>query len=221
MNLKTEFKKLFYSNLTESELKKEMGLTTTEYRELYAWVKESDNLPKSYRRKPSRYSSYNQYSFYICRHDLITDEYIIIAYRLDEESALNELSNIISMDTEEYIVEQATDENLKKLIKHEYYDNHKNWESIMDCLQLPYHKFYYLLNEIKNEVNDNTNSNRVNRFIYRHNPSKRFIIKKIINGHPSYFGSYKNFDDAIKVRDFLESVNWNDDAYRKYISKIK
>ena len=219
MNLKIEFKKLFYSNLTESEIKQELGLTTMEYRDLYAWVKTSDNLPKNYRRRPTRYGSYNQYSFYLCRHNLLDDEYFIISYSRSKEDAEKELHKIPYNKDYEYLVEQATDENLKRIIEHEYYVKNHNWEYLLWSLQLPYHKFYELLNCLKDEYNDNANSNRVNRFIYKHKPSRTFVVKKIIHGHPRYFGSYKELEEAIRVRDYMESVDWDTDAYQKHIIK--
>lgn len=219
MNLKIEFRKLFYSNLTESEIKAELGLTTMEYRDLYKWVKETDDLPKGYRRRPSRYSSYNQYSYYICKYDKIMDEYTILSYCRSQEDAEKELREIVFNEDYEYFIEQATDKNLKRLIEHEYYVNNHNWEYMMLAFKLPYHKFYGLLNSLKVEYNDNTNTNRANRFIYNHKPSKSFVIKKIVHGHPCYYGSYKDLNEAIRVRDYLETVNWDNDAYHKYVAK--
>ena len=119
------------------------------------------------------------------------------------------MDNISRDEDSVYIVEQATDDNLVKLIKEEYWDKKSNWEKIIQKCKLPYHKFYYLLNLIKDENGKLDNAVRDKRFIYKYTPTQKFVIKKYINGKYVSFGYYDDEETAVKVRDYLEKINWD------------
>lgn len=206
---KEEFKKLFYSTLTEAEIKEVLGINHGEYRELLREVKLELGLPTSYRRKPKRYWKYSEESFYILKRT--GDDFEIISYCPTKEIAQIKLDNLgLSADDYKcYEIGQATDENLLKLIKEEYLDRKNNWEGIMKKCKLPYHKFYYLLNLLKKELGREENTVRDKRFIYKYAPTQKFVIKKYVNGKYVIFGYYDDLDMAIKIRDYLETINWD------------
>ena len=218
INLKSEFKKLFYSNLTESEIKKELGLTYSEYQSLLHDVKKELGLPSSYRRKPNLYSKYNKDSYYILEHNISTDDYNIITYRPSFDSAKYELEKILKNSEmfNEYTINKASDEKLLKLIEYLFYTKKYNWEIIISKLQIPYHKFYELLNILKKDKQDNSQSNRDKRFIYYYNRNQTYTIKKIINGKYCSFGYYDDLETAKHMRNYLESINWNIELFHQH-----
>ena len=217
---KEDFKKLFYSNLTEAEIKELLNLNYKEYRELLLEVKKELGLPSNYRRKPKRYWKYTDDSYYILKKD-VEGNFEILCYCPTQEIAEVKLNN---MDLEEnciYEVNQATDDNLIKLIYEEYYIRNNNWEGIINKCKLPYHKFYALLSIIKNELgNDSLNNPRSKRFVYKYPPTKKFVVKKYMNGKYINFGYYDNEDTAIHVRNYLESINWNYNLWEDNKSRI-
>ena len=204
---KKEFKKLFYSTLNESEIKDVLGINYREYKELLLEVKTELGLPSSYRRQPKRYWKYSEESYYILKR--MTDDVEIISYCPTKEIAEIKLRNLDKDEDADYEIGQATDENLLKLVREEYCDRHNNWEGIMQKLKLPYHKFYYLLNLLKKQLGKQGNSVQDKRFIYKYAPTQKFVIKKYINGKYVIFGYYDDLDMAVKIRDYLESINWD------------
>ena len=216
---KEEFKKLFYSNLTEAEIKKLLNINYKEYRELLLDVKKELGLPSNYRRQPKRYWKYTDDSYYILKRD--NDNFEILCYCPTKDIAEIKLNNMDLDEGYSYEIEQANDENLIKLIYEEYYIKHNNWEGIINKCKLPYHKFYGLLSIIKNELGNESKSNlRDNRFVYKYPPTKKFVVKKYMNGKYVNFGYYDNEDTAIYVRNYLESINWNFSLWKDNKSRI-
>lgn len=216
-NLKKEFKKLFYTTKTASEIREELGLTYSEYNKLLQECKIDLGLPTSYKRKPSSFIKYSKYNYYILEYDIITEKYTINSYRPSLECAHNKLKELLAEKDNafiEYTVEKATDKNLSELIEYEYYTKKNNWEDIIMRMKLPYHKFYELLNNLKKEKGDKNKTNRKNRFVYKYSPTK-FVVKKNIHGKIVSFGYYDSQEDAMKIRDFLEENDWNVQLYHK------
>ena len=217
-NTKVELRKLFYSDLNETEIKRKLGLNQREYRQVLNEVKEELGLSTSYRRKPHRFGVYNENSYYIMRKDLRNNDFEILTYRPTLQSAKYELENIIDDNVGyEYIIEQANDNNMKTIIHDEYFNKKNNWEVIMQKCKLPYHKFYELLNALKVEANRKGEKTlRDNRFIYRYNPTNKYVIRKSIDGVYKNFGYYESIESAKEMRDYLETVDWNVELYKKY-----
>ena len=177
-NKKEEFKKLFYSNLTEAEIKEALDINYKEYKALLNQVKEELGLPTYYRRKPKRYWRYEEDAYYILER--LDGDFKIISYCPTKEVAEIKVSNMV--DGGDYVIEKATDENLLKLIRYEYVNKKNNWEGIMKKCKLPYHKFYYLLKIVKLELGKKDNAVCENRFVYKYTPTKKYVIKKYLNG---------------------------------------
>lgn len=204
---KEDLKKLFYSDLTELEIKEILNITHKEYRDLLLEVKQELGLPSSYRRKPKRYWKYNEESYYILKRTV--DDFEVLSYCPTEEIAKIKLDNMKQDDDCIYIIKKATDENLIELVKYEYLNKKSNWEQIIRKCKIPYHKFYYLLNIIKEENGIIDNAVRDKRFIYKYTPTQKFVIKKYINGKYVNFGYYDSEENAFKIRDYLEKINWD------------
>ena len=150
-SIKDEFKELFWSNLTITEIKEEIGLTHQEYLELLNELKNELGLPKNYRRNPNRWNKYNQNDYYIIYY--FEDDFKIITYAPTLDIAEENLKNFFKNNPEysegEFKIELASDRNIKNLIYIEYFIKGNNWEKIISKLKIPYHKFYELLNELK------------------------------------------------------------------------
>ncbi len=204
---KEDFKKLFYSDLTETEIKEVLGLNYKEYKELLLEVKKELGLPSSYRRKPKRYWKYNEDSYYILKRT--DNDFEVVSYCPTKEIAEIKLNNMSKEDNVIYIIDKASDENLIELVKEEYLDKKQNWEMIIRKCKIPYHKFYYFLNKIKEENGKVDNAIGDKRFVYKYAPTQKFIIKKYINGKYVNFGYYDDERTAVKVRDYLEKINWD------------
>jgi len=217
---KEEFKKLFYSNLTEFEIKQKLNLNYKEYRGLLNDVKKELGLPLSYRRTPKNYGSYTKDSYYILKRK--NDEFEIISYCPTKQSAEHKLNKEMNLNDDcIYEIKQANDENLMELIYEEYCIKKNNWEGIIQKCKLPYHKFYYLLSIIKQNLQiTHLNTYRDKRFIYKYRPTKKFVVKKYVNGKYVHFGYYDNEDTAIHVRNYLESINWNFSLWENNKSKV-
>lgn len=174
-------------------------------------------LSSSYRRKPHRFGVYNENAYYIMKKSINSKDIEILTYRPTLESAKYELSKYPKNMDYEFIIEQATDEHMKELIYDEYFNKKHNWEMIMQNLKLPYHKFYELLNALKKEANRTGEKTlRDNRFIYKYKPTNKYVIRKYTNGVYKNFGYYESIESAKKMRDYLESVNWNIELYKEY-----
>ena len=211
-----DFKKLFYSDLTEAEIKEVLNINYKEYKQLLNQVKQELGLPTYYRRKPKRYWKYNSESYYILKK--LDNDFEIISYCPTEEVAEVKVNNM--NDDYEYIIDKATDDNLLNLIRDEYVDKKNNWEGIMRKCKLPYHKFYYLLNIIKTELGKTDNAVCENRFVYKYTPTKKFVIKKYIDGRYVTFGYYDDEKSAYAIRNYLEEINWDIDLWNDNKSNV-
>jgi len=218
-NKKDELKRLFYSNLTSIELQRRLDITNEEYQKLLHDVKEELGLPSNYRRTPHRYGKYVKDSYFIKKYNN-HGEFEIISYAPtlpDAENKLQILDDGISV----FEIEQATDEHMKKLITKDYYENNMIWSDILRKYQIPYHKFYDLLNEYKKENGlEDTRTAKDTRYIYKYKRTGRYLIRKNIKGKPKGFGYYKDIDVAVKVRDYLEDISWNLNKWKNNREKV-
>ena len=203
-----ELKKLFYSNLTSIELQKKLDLTHDDYSKLLSEVKKDLGLPSNYRRTPHRYGKYVKDSYFIKKY-ITADEFEIVSYAPTQEDAEIKL-RLFDDGVSIFEIEQATDEHMKKLIETDYYTKKMLWSDILKKYQIPYHKFYELLNEIKKEHGlEDTRTTKNTRYIYKYKPTGKYLIRKNIKGKPRAFGYYKTIDAAVHVRDYLETISWN------------
>ena len=44
---------------------------------------------------------------------------------------------------------------------------------------------------------------------YVHKDGKKYTISKVVNGKQEYFGVYHSYEEAIRERDYLESIEWD------------
>lgn len=44
---------------------------------------------------------------------------------------------------------------------------------------------------------------------YVHKDGKKYTISKVVNGKQEYFGVYHTYEEAIRERDYLESIQWD------------
>ena len=221
LDKKDQLKRLFYSNLTSIELQRKLDLTNNEYQQLLQEVKHDLGLPSSYRRTPHRYGKYVKDAYFIKKYDQNNNDFEVITYAPTIEDIENKqrlLDDGISL----YVIEQATDENMNKLIKEDYFQKKLLWSDILRKYQIPYLKFYELLGEIKKElgIKDDVRTVKSTRYIYKYNRTGKYLIKKNVDGKSKGFGYYSTVDVAVKVRDYLESIHWNVTKWQKEKSKV-
>lgn len=200
---KEAFKRLFYTNLTENEIKHELGLDYKEYRSLLRDVKHELGLPSSYRRRPQQYGRYDKDSYYILKK--CSTDFEIIGYYPVRSVALELVSTFEGDSGFTYVVEEASDNNLKSIIEWGYIRLGFNWENLISRMKLPYHKFYSLLNLVK--IESRVSSNNPYRFVYKMGDG--YVVRRTVKGKVLGFGSYKDRKSACLVRDYLESVCWD------------
>ena len=213
-----ELKKLFYSNLTSIELQKKLNITNDEYKTLLQEVKKELGLPSNYHRTPHRYGKYVKDSYFIKKYT--DDDFEIITYAPtydDAEIKLRLLDDGISI----FGIDQATDEHMKQLIENDYYNNKMVWSDILKKYQIPYHKFYELLNQLKEEHGlKDSRTTKDTRYIYKYKPTGKYLIRKNVHGKPRGFGYYKTIDIAVHVRDYLEDISWNVSKWQNEREKV-
>jgi len=219
MSKKDELKRLFYSNLTSIEIQSKLNLNNDEYKQLLLEVKQELGLPSNYRRTPHRYGKYVKNSFFIKKYNG-SDDFEIITYAPTLEDAEDKL-RLFDDGISVFTIEQATDEHMKELIKHDYFTKKMHWNEIIKKYQIPYHKFYGLLNKIKKDMGliDSRTVNK-NRYIYKYKRNGKYFIRKNIKGKRKGFGYYTDLDVAVKVRDRLEEMSWNVTRWHKEREKI-
>ena len=217
---KEQLKRLFYSNLTSTELQRKLNLSNKEYNELLLEVKKDLGLPSNYRRKPHRYGKYVKDSYFIKQYNSLTKDYEVITYAPTLED-IEEKLRLIDDGVSIYKIEQATDEHMKELIHEDYFNKKMLWSDILKKYQIPYIKFYDLLGEIKEEkgIHKEVRTAKRTRYIYKYNRTGKYVIRKNVNGKNKGFGYYKSVDVAVKVRDYLESIQWN--VAKWQIEKLK
>ena len=209
-NIEYSFEKLFYTNLTEDEIKLELNINYKEYKRLLDLTKEKYGLPKSYRRCPHKYYKYDKNSYYLLK--IKNDDFSIMGYYPIKSIAEEEYGKLSSDDGYVYVVEKASDENMRKLIYFGYINLSWNWEKIIQRTQLPYHKFYALLNQIKKEHNITINNK--DRFIY-HTSEGYYVVRRYVKGRNNYYGKFKDYKLAVHIRDYLESIGWDKEVWLK------
>lgn len=211
-NLKDIFRGYFYSPYTEYQIKNMLGLSNSEYQSLLKDAKEYFDLPLSYRRQPSLYDKYSKNNYFLLSHDLKKDDYSILLYRPTYELVESELENISLKKDFNYSIHKVDDDFFIELIGFLYYEKKDNWESIIQKLNMPYHKFYFLLSKVKR---NSSNSNRDSRFIYKYKRNGSYVILKTVNNKRVNFGYYPDIDTARKMRDYLESIDWDIEEFHE------
>ena len=212
MDKLNEFKKLFFTNKTRSEIKRILCLTQKEYQILFNQTKKEFELPKNYRRQPQRYGLYIQDSYYLYETKEEDDDVEIKTYIPSFPAAKYVAENTYQ---NKVLIEKATEDNIKKLIYDEFFIKKNNWEMIMMKLKLTYQVFYKLLNDVKQSTSvDFNKTNRDDRYIYKYN-EKTYYIRKFVNGKYKNFGYYHDKEIAIKIRNYLENINWNIELFNQ------
>lgn len=214
-----ELKRLFYSNLTSIELQKKLNLSYEEYKKLLREVKQELGLPSNYRRTPHRYGKYVKDSYFIKKYNN-NEDFEIVTYAPTLEDAEIKLG-LFDDGVSIYKIDQATDEHMKELIVDDYYTKKMLWSDILKKYQIPYHKFYELLNQYKKEHGlQHTRTTKDTRYIYKYRPNGKYLIRKNVHGKPRGFGYYKTIDIAVHVRDYLEDISWNLNKWRNEREKV-
>ena len=217
---KRELKRLFYSNLTSIELQNKLDLNNQEYLELLSEVKQELGLPSTYRRVPHRYGKYVKNAYFIKKYSENNTDFEILTYAPtleDAEAKLQLFDDGISI----LEIGQATDEYMMELIQEEYFNKKETGNSIMRKYQMPYHKFYTLLNEVKKNLGVEANRTAEDtRYIYKYKKNGKFIVRKNLHGKPHGFGYYSTLDVAVRVRDYLETIAWNLNKWQNEKEKV-
>ena len=202
-----ELKKLFYTELSSYEIQELLQITPTEYNKLLIQTKKSLGLKSSYRRIPSKLLEYKENKYYIAHKT--DDDFEIISYTptmMIAEETLNYYKETNPLET--YYIKQATKEHMLDLIEDAYFNKEQTWSTIMIKLKLSYSTFYELLNLVKKKKGTlGTRTGKRLRYIYP--ASNVWKIMKNVDGEQLNFGYYTNIEDAIRIRDYLEKINWN------------
>ena len=215
---KHELKKLFYTNLTSYEIQEFLNLSQNEYNKLLAEVKIELGLPTSYRRLPSKLTQYDEDKYYVAER-LPNGDFEVMSYAPTLEYAENTLEYYKSEMGDKYFIKQATEEHMLKSIEEDYFKNEKSWTNIMIQYKLGYHTFYKLLNKIKAKKGvSGTRTGKNTRYIYPF--AHYWKIRKNVNGKQIDYGLFHDLDTAIKIRDYLESINWDYNDWNMHKKEI-
>ena len=211
---KEELKKLFYTELTATQIKKELQITNNQYTKLLIEVKKDLGLPSDYRRLPKNFKLYGIDKYYIA--EKTDDSFEIVEYSPTIEMVNQKLIEYENTNKDiNYIVGQATKEEMLANIEDDYFNNELKWDMIMLKYKIPYHDFYELLNEVKckRKVTGCRTASRL-RYIV---PMSRgvWLIRKTINGVKYDYGSFRNLELTIRLRDYLESIDWDMDTWNQ------
>ena len=204
---KTELKKLFYTDLSSYEIQELLQISQNEYNKLLARVKKELGLKTSYRRIPSKITEYGEDKYYIAHQT--SNDFEVISYAPTIEYAEDTLEYYKNHNpNEDYFIGQATLENMLNFIEEDYFTKEKTWNSIMIKYKLGYHTFYKLLNQVKERKGmRGTRTGKNTRYIYPF--SNYWKIRKTVDGKQLDYGIYKDLDTALKIRDYLENIDWN------------
>lgn len=205
---KEKLKKLFYTDLTSYEIQEMLNISQNEYNLLLAQVKKELGLQTNYRRIPSKLTEYGEDKYYIAEKTE-EDDFEIISYAPTLDYAEKTLKHYSDNNEDvEYFIGQATEEHMLKSIEEDYFNKEKSWTQIMIKYKLSYHTFYKLLNKIKEKKGvEGTRTGKNTRYIYHF--SNSWKIRKTVDGKQLDYGVFKDLDTAMKIRDYLENINWN------------
>ncbi|MBQ6219989.1 MAG: hypothetical protein IJH63_00530 [Methanobrevibacter sp.] len=219
-NKREDFKKLFYSNLTSIDIQRKLDLNNYEYQELLQEVKKELGLPTSSRRKPHRYGKYVKNAYFIKKYDE-NGEFEIITYSPTSEDAEAKL-RLIDDGISIYEIDKATDEKMMELIQNDYFTKNMIWSDILKKYQIPYHKFYELLANIKDNLglSRDIRTTKNTRYVYKQKNNGKYLVKKSLHGKSFQFGYYNNLNVAVKVRDYLEDIQWNVNRWQNEKERI-
>lgn len=209
-----QLKGYYYTTLSSYEIRERLGINTTTYNRLLKKVKKELGISDETYRTPRKFNKYHDGCYMII--NTLNDN--VQGYYPTLESALLKNSEINNPD---FIVKKITDSEMIELIK-KYYDEDYSWDKLQSKFKLPYHKLYNFIHTIKEELHL-TKQYRINnphRYIYLHKNGRVFIRKRI-NGKASYFGYYKNYDEAIPIRNYLESIGWDYDLWLSNKDMVK
>lgn len=139
-------------------------------------------------------------------------DFQILNYYPRQILAEKEMEDITEDSNYIYCIEKATDDNLIGLIEFGYFTLCLNWESLLAKTKLPYSKFYSLLNIVKEQ--NKCNINRDDRYIYKLGTGE-YRVSRTVNGKQLTFGVYEDKEFAVRVRDYLESIDWDKDLWNE------
>lgn len=200
-----KIKNYFFTNMTGTDIMNELGISYNEYSVLIKEAKKELGLPSSYRRTPSKYGRYHEGAYMV--YNKLSNE--IMGYYPTEE---------IAMDNNFYndcVVVEANDDKLLEIIEKDF-DGDLTFDDLLIKYKLPYHKLLGLMRILKKRFGLPDKQNRsANKYhhIYKYPPTGKVTIKKLIDGKMKSYGYYDNYDDALKVRKYLESIDWNYDFW--------
>ena len=208
-----QLKTYYYTTMSSYEIREILGINTTTYNHLLKKVKKELGISETY-RTPRKYNKYHDGCYMII--NTLNDN--VHGYYPTLESALLKNSEINNPD---FIVKKITDSEMLNLIRKYYYEKY-SWDQLQSKFKLPYHKLYNFIHTIKEESHL-TKQYRINsphRYIYPYKNGKVFIRKRI-DGKSVYFGYYKDYDEAVQIRDYLESIEWNHDLWLSNKDMVK
>lgn len=195
---KEEIKKYFFTNMISTEIMDKIGISYNEYNNLLKDVKKELDLPECYRRNPRKYGQYHKGCYMILdKNNNLVDYYPTREIAIENKA-------------DDCYVLKADDIELLNLLEDDF-DKDISFDELMVKYKLPYHKILELIKKMKNRKGLASNQNRVtNKYhhIYKY-PPDRLVIKKYMDGKLMTFGYYDNYDDAVKMRNYLEGINWN------------
>lgn len=205
-----QLKAYYYTTLSSWEIRDIIGISTTTYNRLLKKVKKELGLDENSYRTPRVHNKYHDGCYMIIN----TLKMQVHSYHPTLQQALIKNSEINNQD---YVVKQVTDKDILEMIKQEY-DTDYSWDELQSKFKLPYNRLYGFIHSIKEESYSTKEYRVVNphRYIYSYNVNGKVYIRKRIGKKNHFFGYYDNYDDAMKIRDYLESIGWD---YELWLNK--
>lgn len=196
-----QLKAYYYTTLSSYEIREIVGISTRTYNRLLKTVKKELGVDENSYRTPRVHNKYHNGCYMIIN----TLKIQVHSYHPTLQQALLKNSEINNPD---YVVKKVTDEDILEMIKQEY-DKDYSWDQLQSKFKLPYNRLYEFIHIIKEELNSTKDYRLANphRYIYKY--FDKVYIRKRIGDKNHFFGYYNNYEDAMKIRDYLESIEWD------------
>ena len=211
-----QLKVYYYTTLSSYEIREIVGISTQKYNKLLKTVKKELGVNENDYRTPRVHNKYHDGCYMII--NTLANQ--VHSYYPTLNSALLKNSEINNPD---FIVKKVTDDDMLEMIREEY-NKECSWDELQSKFKLPYNRLYGFIHSIKEELHLTKEYRVVNphRYIYFYNRNGKVYIRKRLGNKNHFFGYYDNYDDAMKIRDYLESIGWDYDCWlckRDYVKE--
>lgn len=198
-----QLKAYYYTTLSSYEIREIVGINTTTYNRLLKTVKKELGIDEKSYRTPRSYNNYHDGCYMIINrlNNNVHSYHPTLTIALIKNNEINH---------PDFIVKQVSDDDMLKLIREDY-DKKSSWDSMQSKYKLPYNRLFDFIHRIKEELKVSKEYRLVNphHYIYYYPPTQKVYIRKNVDGKKYFYGYYDTYEEAMKIRDYLESIDWD------------